>query len=467
MYAEGERSVRVQEDIPQTVIALVERQGLETPGVLYDAIWDREFSLLPLEAIARNKSFKNDTGEVVATTTSAFRRMLGRTLPSELDPSLIRGEQSNTSIIYGETFILKFFRRLEAGMNPDLEMGRYLTEQRVYPHTPPVAGSLEYRDGRGEPVTLAILQGFVRNEGDAWSYTLDTLGNYFEHLLTSEVGVREIVLPQQSLLELTDVEMPGQVTELIDLYLGSAQLLGQRTAELHAALSFDTTRTAFTPEPFTAMYQRSIYQTARSQTGRIFQTLRRSLEWLPENAREDAQRVADLEGAIIERFQGILNHKIESLRIRCHGDYHLGQVLYTGDDFMIIDFEGEPVRSLTERRRKRSALTDVAGMLRSFHYAAYTALFNEVDAGIVRAEQIEDMEQWARFWYVWVASTFLKSYLATAGDAAYVPTNREETSVLLKTYLLDKAIYELGYELNNRPTWVRIPLWGILQLLET
>jgi maltose alpha-D-glucosyltransferase/alpha-amylase len=154
------------------------------------------------------------------------------------------------------------------------------------------------------------------------------------------------------------------------------------------------------------------------------------------------------------------------MRTRCHGDYHLGQVLYTGNDFMIIDFEGEPAKSLAERRRKRSPLLDVAGMLRSFHYAAYTALFNEIDNGTIRPDAQPEMERWADFWYVWVSATFLKAYLDTSGDAVFMPKSRDETRVLLNAYQLDKAVYELGYEMNNRPTWVRIPLWGILQMME-
>jgi maltose alpha-D-glucosyltransferase/alpha-amylase len=190
------------------------------------------------------------------------------------------------------------------------------------------------------------------------------------------------------------------------------------------------------------------------------------LSTLPEAARADAQQVAGMEQQIFGCFQEILNRKLTALRTRCHGDYHLGQVLYTGNDFMIIDFEGEPAKSLTERRRKRSPLVDVAGMLRSFHYAAHTGLFREVENGLVRPEDVPALENRARFWYQWVTVTFLASYLETSSGAPFVPQTREETQAMLTAYMMDKAVYELGYELNNRPTWVRIPLWGILQLLE-
>jgi maltose alpha-D-glucosyltransferase/alpha-amylase len=187
---------------------------------------------------------------------------------------------------------------------------------------------------------------------------------------------------------------------------------------------------------------------------------------LPEEVQDDARKVLHLESHLFERYQKVMHYKISAMRTRCHGDYHLGQVLYTGNDFMIIDFEGEPARSMMDRRRKRSPLTDVAGMLRSFHYAAYTALFNEVDSGMIRPDALPKMQHWADFWYTWVSATFLKAYLDTSDDAVFMPNSHNETRVLLNAYQLDKAVYELGYEMNNRPTWVRIPLWGILQLVE-
>lgn len=177
--------------------------------------------------------------------------------------------------------------------------------------------------------------------------------------------------------------------------------------------------------------------------------------------------MAEREADILRRFRSVCESKITAMRGRIHGDYHLGQVLYTGKDFVIIDFEGEPARSLTERRIKRSFLRDVAGMLRSFHYAAYTALFNQMAAGMFRRDELPALEPWARLWHQWVSSAFLRAYLEVANQGAFLPRKREELEVLLNTYLLEKAIYELGYELNNRPEWVHLPLTGISQLLDT
>ncbi len=207
----------------------------------------------------------------------------------------------------------------------------------------------------------------------------------------------------------------------------------------------------------------------RSLAAQSFRLLRQRLKQLPEAILAEARHVLDLEGEVLRRFQIIFRHKITTIRTRYHGDYHLGQVLYTGKDFIIIDFEGEPARPLSERRMKRSPLRDVAGMLRSFHYAAYTVLFDHVDKGILHSppEGLTSLEQWARVWYSAVAATFVKAYLETAAPGAFVPRNRADLQVLLDAFLLEKAVYELSYELNNRPEWIRIPLRGIVQLLET
>ncbi len=175
----------------------------------------------------------------------------------------------------------------------------------------------------------------------------------------------------------------------------------------------------------------------------------------------------DQEDKILKRFRSVLDRKISAMRIRVHGDYHLGQVLFTGKDFVIIDFEGEPARSLSSRRIKRSPLRDVAGMLRSFHYAASAPLIGKTGGSVFRPENVAHLEPWAHCWNLWVSAAFLSAYLETSAQGSFLPRLREEISSLLFVYLLEKSIYELGYELNNRPDWVKLPLRGILDLLGT
>jgi maltose alpha-D-glucosyltransferase/alpha-amylase len=219
---------------------------------------------------------------------------------------------------------------------------------------------------------------------------------------------------------------------------------------------------AFAPEPFTAMSQRSLYQSFRAQTRQTFELLTRRLKDLPDPVRDDVQRLLGLEPELVKRARALLERKITALRIRCHANYHLGEVLYTGKDFVIIDFEGDPSRPLSDRRRKRSALRDVSTMLRSFHYAALAALAK----GNIRPEDVSTLQPWVRFWNLWVSVTFLKAYLAAAGQAAFLPKTRAELAALLDFYSLKRAVQELRYDLGNFPDRVHIPLQGLLQLLE-
>lgn len=306
----------------------------------------------------------------------------------------------------------------------------------------------------------------VPNQGDAWEYTLDVLGPFFEHILARPAEIPNALQTREPLLELVDHDPPEEVFEVIGPYGESARLLGQRTAEPHVMLASAPDEQDFAPEPFSKLHQRALYQSMRSLTGQVFRLLHQRLKDLPDVVRPEAQVVLESQGEILNRFQSIMHWKISAMRIRCHGDYHLGQVLYTGRDFVIIDFEGEPARPVSERRIKRLPLRDVAGMLRSFPYAAYMALFRQEESGIIRAEDRLFLESWVELWSDWVSVFFLKEYLEVAAEGNFLPRRREELTVLLDIYLLEKAIYEVGYELNNRPDWVSIPLRGIQQVLQ-
>ncbi|MDQ4129713.1 MAG: putative maltokinase, partial [Actinomycetota bacterium] len=468
-FAEEQYAERVVSDIPAAVLARLRAptaDGRADSGVLFDALWKREFAASLLELVARRRRVAGSTGELQARPTRAFRDLRGE---GALEPSVMRAEQSNTSLAYGNRFVLKLFRRLQEGVNPDLEIGRFLTERTDFRNTPPVAGSIEFRPGRGgEPLTVAILQGFVPNEGDAWSYTLDVLGRYYERAMSETAAQVEerLEVPQRSLADLAGLDLPPDAHDLVGPYLSSAELLGQRTAELHLALASNREEPAFAPEPFTTLYQRSLYQSMRTLARRTFQLMRRRLRVLGEEERASAERLLKREDFVVERFQELTTAKVLASRIRIHGDYHLGQVLNTGRDFVIIDFEGEPARPLGERRLKRSVLRDVAGMLRSFDYAAYAGLFEQIERGLVApGGHAAELERWTRYWHTWVSATFLRAYLAAIGQVSLVPRDQDMLRLLLDVYLLEKAIYELGYELNNRPGWVRIPLQGVLRLI--
>ncbi len=461
-FAGGEEADKLRSERPNAVVATLHTAQGE--GVLYDAVWNKDFDTMLLNAFAGQRVWPGEQGDIAASSTIAFPWLRGD--PREaLTPHVLGVEQSNTNVRYGKRLLLKLFRRLEAGANPDQEIGAFLTEQAAFAHVPPLAGALTYhrKDAGGEPIALALLQGFVPNQGDAWRYTLDSLQAYFEQAQTYYAPPAWVAdLPGQPLLELAQTPIPEQAAQTIGPYLDSARLLGQRTAELHLALASRPEDPVFGLEPFSPAYRRYLQADMHKLADGIFPLLRSHLDDLPAAARGPADAALALEGRIVQHFDVLLAGDITALRQRIHGDYHLGQVLYTGDDFMIIDFEGEPARPLSERRQKGSPLQDVAGMLRSFHYAAYAAYFYAVDRPD-HSPRAADLETWARHWHLWVSVAYLQGYLETAAGAAFMPARREELKALLDGYLLSKAVYELGYELNNRPHWVAIPLQGILQ----
>ena len=429
-----------------------------TDEMVIDAAFDPDFSCALLEDMANRQRMKGSEGELRAIPLPLLRE-LGY---HDVQPRVLRAEQSNTSIAFGDRYVLKLYRKLEEGTGLDLEMGRYLTTHN-FPHAPRVAGALEYSID-GQSATVGVLHAYARNEGDAWEYTIDRLGPFFERAAAQGEPAPVVDTTTRGLLELSAQEPTALARELIGAFLEDARLLGQRTAELHNVLGAEDENRDFAPEDFTVFYQRSLYQSMRNLTGRVYQVVKARHHQLRKELQPDVERVLALEDRVLLRFRRLLERRMKAVRIRCHGDYHLGQVLYTGKDFVITDFEGEPLHPLSERRLKRSPLRDVAGMIRSFHYAAYSPLTKGEAGIVVRAEDVAALGNWAQAWYGWVSGCFLAGYFDGADDKL-IPKSIEELEILLDAYLLEKAVYELGYEFNNRPDWIVIPIKGILDLV--
>jgi len=454
--ASVERSGELVEHRSDVVVARLRTR--EGERALYDGMTDPAFSSALVDAIGRRRRFRGSSGTIEAAPTKAFRRIRGPAADA-LEPRVLSAEQSNTSVAFGDRMLLKLFRRVDEGTNPDLEIGRFLTERTSFENVPPVAGGLEFHRGRGQPMTIGILHGFVPNEGDAWSLALDEVGRYLERVLARPPEAGEVEPPTISPLEVARTGVPPEAEEEIGTFLEAGRTLGARTAELHLALAGEGEDPAFAPEPVTSHYRRSLYQSMRATANRVLQLLRA----LPERTPEVAE-VLERRDEILARFQALVDTRISVSRIRQHGDLHLGQVLYTGRDFVIIDFEGEPARPVGERRLKRLALRDVAGMMRSFHYAAFAASLGRAGP-FIAPEDLSPLRPWMRRWYAVVAGAYLGAYLETAAEAPFVPRSFEELALLLDAFLLDKALYELAYEANNRPDWLPIPTAGILELL--
>ncbi|PYJ21439.1 MAG: alpha-amylase, partial [Verrucomicrobia bacterium] len=419
-------------------------------AVLLDAIWDATFRSQLFEAIMRRQTMKARVGDFVGVIASRFET--DQTVISG-DSEVVSGEQSNSSILFDNKFFLKLYRKVEDGLNPDVEINRFLTEQTDFPNVPPFVGAIEYRRPKAERAVVCLLQRAAANEGDVWTRTVDAVGRYYERVLERKADLQNESAPPGAVLD----ELIGGV------YPEKVKLFGQRTGELHLALASCPDDLAFRPEPFNAMAQRSVYQTMRTSLRRTFTLLGRKLPDLSRAFRDEAKEVLAAEQEILAREKRLLDRRTNAAKIRIHGDYHLGQLLYTGKDFVILDFEGEPARALSERKLKRSALRDVAGMMRSFQYAAYSALWQPA----MRKEDVPFLERWADLWYRQMSIVFLQSYLKTTTGAIFIPKNSEDLQIMLEAYLLDKAVYEIGYELNNRPSWVVIPIRGIKHILKS
>ncbi|MEO5753299.1 MAG: maltose alpha-D-glucosyltransferase [Chthoniobacterales bacterium] len=428
---------------PQAVIARVGRKGF-----LYDALWDPEFRENIFRLMAGGSVLKGRNGELAGVGSHLLAAEPNDQVPVS---QVLNAEQSNSSVLFENRFFLKLYRKLEDGMNPDVELTRFLTEEQKFAHVPTFVGAIEYRRSRSEPTVVALLQTAAPNEGDAWALTLDAVGRYFERVLAMKGELQTVGAAPGPLLD----ELLGGI------YPEKAKLIGQRTGEMHLALAAETIDKRFAPEPFNAMAQRSVYQSMRASLRKAFALLQKKLLDLPEAFRAEAAQVLTAEQQILTAEQETLERHATASKIRIHGDFHLGQALYTGKDFVILDFEGEPARPLSERKLKRSALRDVAGMMRSFQYAAYSALWQPA----MRTEDVPFLERWADLWYRQVSTIFLESYLATTTGASFLPKTESDLSPLLEAYLLDKAVYEVGYELNHRPDWVVIPVRGIKHIL--
>ena len=450
---------------------------IETPHgqqTLCEATWSERLWPELVSAIERREKLRGQHGKLIGLRTNAFAR-LAEGPPAVLPHSVHGGEQSNTSATFDERFILKLFRRATPGVNPDIEVGLALTEGEPLPFVPQVAGALEYRNDSGQQTSIAVLHGYIPNVGDAWTYTLDELARYFECVQSlqaatesedstdTESRTHAPTSEPRSLLQIAAVDPPQLAQETIGGYLHWAEVLGRRTGELHVALAGADAGPAFAPEPFTRLYQRGLYQSMRGQARATLEMVRNGRHRLSDDSRAQAERLLQHERVLVSKFSDLLSGLIGAKRIRCHGDLHLGQVLFTGKDFVIIDFEGEPERPVSERRIKASPLRDVAGMLCSFHYAAHAALRGQSPALIIQHEDT-NIEDWVTFWSTWVSGAFLRSYLAAAEPGRFLPTDPEQLETLLSAYLLEKALYELRFELNNRPDWVNIPLEGVLHL---
>ena len=422
------------------------RRGAKV-GALYDAMASAEFPLAALKAIRE--------GTVIAAGANASIRcwstsaLAGVEVPQEVEVKRLATEQSNSSAMIGNRAVFKAYRKLQAGVQPEIEIGRFLTETARFTNTPPLLGAIERIGADGAPTALAAAFGFVRNQGDGWIYTTDYLYRTLDELrLHAAAGPEPAAAP---------AEDPH------GFYLAQTRILGQRTAELHRALATPTEDPAFAAEPITRADLKAWQRAVRRQAEAAFKALKHVLPQLDEGDRSRVKALLAHRDDCYARIDALIEPPVRAAKTRVHGDYHLGQVLVAQNDFYILDFEGEPARPLAERRAKTSPLKDVAGMLRSFDYAAWAAVTSLAQVHPGTGEIVRTL---AEAWRQASAAAFLAGYRETIAGCPSYPEDAAEAERLLNLFLLEKALYEICYDAANRPLWVRIPLKGVTSLLE-
>ena len=412
-------------------------------GLLYDAMNDDALIRTFIEAIAENRVVSaNDGGRVVFSATAAY--------PQEIDASVMPiqrsgGEQSNTSVRIDDKMVLKLFRRLQPGVHPEIEIGRYLTDVAHFHNAPALLGAAIYESADNDPTAMAVLTAYVQNQGDGWALTLEYLKRFFEET---------DLLPAETIKE--------QEAGRHDLYLTRIATLGSLTAELHHAFALPTDDPAFAPEKVTANDIADWVAKVQHQADEAFEALRRIESSMSDEDREQAHRLSDQRDQLMTLIASVVPTMTEAMKTRCHGDLHLGQVLVAQNDFYFVDFEGEPSRPLEERRSKQMPLRDVAGMLRSVDYAAASAQ----KLASIRPESRVLVASWAEDWRRQAKDAYMHGYREAIGDCPSYPSDPSAVEGLLRLFLLEKAIYEINYEAANRPSWVRIPIDGVLEMIQ-
>ncbi len=457
----GDTAARLMQSLQPWVMARL--IGPEGTALLHDALADDDTCMSLMMAMGTERELATRHGRIRAFPTAAFSSLLGddsQKLPVVRGPA----KSSNTLIFYGRRLLLKLFRRLESGINPEFEIGRFLTEGQLFGRISHAGGAIEYNRPASEPITLAILQSFVINQGDGWQHALDELGRYYELASRRMDRSDAIGSRRRSLIHLAESATPPEVEEVIGGYLRDASILGRRTAEMHHALAADPNNPDFAPEPFTPRDAAGLFVRIRERGEMALAALCDNLDVLPQDVAPSARQLLEKGPLWIRRLTERPLAHAGAVKIRCHGDYHLGQVLRVENDYVIIDFEGEPMLTVAERRAKQSPLKDVAGMLRSYHMAAYAGMFAFTKE---QPQTLDRLRPWAELWFQWVSAAFLREYRSCSHGEPFAPADSAVLGELLDAFMLEKMFYELHYELNNRPDWVRIPLRHILLMLES
>ena len=427
-------STHTQDIAPKGILTLAYIN--EKRGLVVDAIYDERFQQALFTNVAHAENIaQKENGKI---EFNRGKGLSGEDIRGTISSRVLPVDSSNSAMTFNDKYFLKLYRKLFEETNPEVDMVEFITENSDFAYIPAFAGSIVWkRDGKPD-VTLGMMQRMVENEADSWVQTGEELNAFVDCFKDKTFCIKEEVFDQ-------------------------VELLAQRTAEMHLALYTPESDEMFAPEHFNDDYRQFIHK-------RLTDLLERRYNLLIDNYTKITDPVTqklawdfmESKELIDEFAKEILTKEIDSQRIRIHGDYHLGQVLATKNDYIIIDFEGEPESTITDRKIKHSPLKDVAGMIRSYHYAISAKMFNDPETAKFDSKRVQTA---ADRWYKLIQQTYMEKYLETFGNPHPLFKNNNEINFLMLIYLLEKAVYELGYEINYRPDWVKIPLKGIVNVI--
>lgn len=440
----------------ESVISLV-REDKNRVGTLYDGVQDESFRSKLLQLILKKRTIQ---GKECELSGKMLTHQSSQNQSNGLTSKVLKADQSNTAIIYEEKLFLKLLRRAEEGQNPEIDVGVVLGKHN-FANMARLLGYAEYSTPETESADFLVLNEFLRNQGDAWTLFTGEFARFVDNAMVSAEFWEKCV----EIKSITDFSpLPTLLAQLLgEHFVENVKLLAKRTSEFHLALMSETDDPNFAPEALGYQHKVSITQSMISHATRVFSQMS-TTTGVNENVKQSLTKLLGIRQNLMKKFVDLRSAPVDSFRARIHGDYHLGQVLYTGNDFVIIDYEGEPMRSIGERKTKHSQLRDVAGMIRSFQYAAYAYMLNAV---MVQKDRDKDkLERVADVWSNAVTRIYLQSYVERVKGSKIIPSDESSFRILMEAYLSEKAIYEIGYELNNRPDWALIPIKGLIQLLE-
>ncbi|HEY7211291.1 MAG TPA: maltose alpha-D-glucosyltransferase [Bryobacteraceae bacterium] len=464
--AEGEEMEKLLETEPDMIIA-----DVRTPdgkrSVLYGAVVNRQFCNVLLEAFARRRRYAGEHGQLIAHRNRRFRDLWGTSHPN-LEPDLLRVSEVDTSICFGDRFVLKLLRRVEPGIHPGVEFGELLTEKVDFSHAAPFAGYLEYQADDGESTIIGVLHGFVANGGTAWQDTRKRFNTFLGRVSAANIPeseLRKTVPGNVYDLGFALAPPPSLAADLLASDLSFAETIGARVAQLHLVLSTQYDDAAFAPEPFNDFYRQSLYHGYLGLVGRRLEFIRQRYSDMREDLRLLAAKVLERESDMIAVLQAVFLQRIYSERTRFHGRMHLGHLLLIDSDVVIYDFEGDPQQHVSERRIKRTPIRDLTSMLMSFGYAAQTVVRQLIAAEPADQTRARDLREAGRFWYTHMSAAFLRGYWKIAEPAAYMPRTRKDQQTILHTYLLERALLDTRADIEDKPELAGMSLRVILHLL--